>query len=304
MKVSVIVPCYDAEPYLAETLRSVLEQTRPADELVVVDDGSTDRSLEIAREFEPRVRVVAKENEGAPATRNRGAALAGGDALMFLDADDVLGPDALEALAGALERSPGAIAVCPWYRLELVDGRWVEGPPSCHPRRPGHDYLESWLCRWYHPPCSVLWSREAYERSGGWDPLARVNNDGDIMMRALIRGVPLVPVEGGSAFYRRLPVEEGSVSSARFSRQGREAQIYVILKIARMIRSRGMLPRYRAAVGEAFERLAEECGEDHPDLRRECAALAAQFDRPLWLRATARRGERVLRRAWRKATRR
>ena len=285
MRVSVIIPCHNAEPYLAQTIGSVLEQSRPPDEIIVVDDGSTDGSRAIAASFGDRVRVVQERNGNAPATRNRGAALATGDALMFLDADDVLGPTALEALVEELERQGGGIAACPWYRLELTDGVWVRRPPSCAPRRPGQDALDAWLRGWYHPPCSVLWARAAYERTGGWDPRARVNNDGDLMMQALARGVPLHLTSDGAAFYRRLPEGAVSLSGTRFTEVGLRARIGVIERVAGELESCGRLGPYRAALDEAFGHLTGDCSNSYADLAAECVRLRRRYGDPTWARA-------------------
>jgi O-antigen biosynthesis protein len=161
VNVSVIIPCYNAEPFLAQTIGSVLEQTRPAHEIIVVNDGSTDGSLGLARRFEAGcgglVRVITERSGHAPHTRNTGAFLATGDALMFLDADDVLAPDVLESLTNALSRRQGAIAGCPWRRLEYEDGKWISRPATCAPRMPDQDALSAWLSGWYYPTCSVLW---------------------------------------------------------------------------------------------------------------------------------------------------
>ncbi len=284
MRLSVIIPCRNAEPYLAQTIGSVLAQSRPPDEIIVVDDGSTDGSLAIARSFGDRLRVLSGPNAGAAEARNRGAARASGDALMFLDADDVLGPTALEQLESALSAAPGAVALCPWHRLEYEDGRWVKRPPSCTPKGPGQDYLAAWLTGWYHPPCSVLWSRSAYERTGGWDAAVKVNNDGDIMMRALADDVPIVRTVGGEAYYRRIPPESGSVSGARLTEAGLSSRIGVMERIARMLEERGALRRYREALGTAFEMIAADCGDVYPELSRRCRTAVRRFAGPPWIR--------------------
>jgi glycosyltransferase involved in cell wall biosynthesis len=281
MTVSVVVPCYNAEPYLAQTVNSVLEQTRPPDEVIVVNDGSTDGSLAIAESFGGRVRVLSERSGSASRTRIYGASVATGDALMFLDADDVLGPAALAALVSALERHPGSVASCPWYRLEQRDGLWVRRPPSCKPRRPGQDALEAWIDGWYRPPCSVLWSRSAYERAGGWDPAPSPNDDGDLMMRALVRGVPLHLTDRGSAFYRRLPEGAASLSGERLTRDGLEAWVGGIARIGRMLEERGRLGPYRRALGDAFGRLAEDAAP-YPDLAAVCAGHRRRFGDPQW----------------------
>src|SRR5438045_4211310 len=92
--VSILIPAYNAENWLADTLRSALAQTWPNKEIILVDDGSTDRTLAIARQFQsPSVRVHAQPNQGASSARNAALALAQGEYIQWLDADDLLGRD-------------------------------------------------------------------------------------------------------------------------------------------------------------------------------------------------------------------
>jgi hypothetical protein len=203
---------------------------------------------------------------------------------MFLDADDILGPTVLEALATEVERHPGSVAACPWYRLDLRGGRWVRRPPSCAPRRPGQDPLDAWLRGWYHPPCAVLWSREAYEQTGGWDSRAEVNNDGDLMMRALVNRVPLRLTTEGEAFYRRLPEGEVSLSGTRFTERGLRARVWVVTRIAKRLREQGRLAPYRDALGEAFGLLEIDCGARHPELAALCRTRRRQYGEAMWKR--------------------
>ena len=88
-RISVLVPCYNAARYLAEALASVLEQQPSPDEVIVIDDGSTDGSTTIAESFGPPVRCVRQEQTGAAAARNHGVSLASGELVAFLDADDI-----------------------------------------------------------------------------------------------------------------------------------------------------------------------------------------------------------------------
>lgn len=101
--VSVVVPVHNGERYLAAALSSVLEQVRPGDEVVVVDDGSTDASAAVAEGFAPRVRVVRQAASGAAAARNRGVAATGGAYVAFLDADDLAAAGGLEVLRERLQ---------------------------------------------------------------------------------------------------------------------------------------------------------------------------------------------------------
>ncbi len=100
--VSVVIPAFNAERYLGEALRSVLDQTRPADEILVVDDGSDDGTVAVAEGF-AGVRVLPGEHRGPGPTRNRGIAAARGVYVAFLDADDLWLPDKLEQQVAVLD---------------------------------------------------------------------------------------------------------------------------------------------------------------------------------------------------------
>jgi glycosyltransferase involved in cell wall biosynthesis len=113
MSISVIIPAYNAEKYLGEAIESALNQTRPAKEIIVVDDASTDRTVEIARGFGERVTVLVNEKNSGPGfSRNAGVAASTGDYLAFLDADDKWLPGHLEDLAGLLDKWPEAGFAC------------------------------------------------------------------------------------------------------------------------------------------------------------------------------------------------
>jgi glycosyltransferase involved in cell wall biosynthesis len=104
--VSVIIPVYNCQAYLAEAIDSVLSQTCPPGEIIVVDDGSSDDSRDVAMRYSGQVRYVHQENQGIGAARNRGVDLAAGDLLAFLDADDVWLPNKLAIQMAAFESKP------------------------------------------------------------------------------------------------------------------------------------------------------------------------------------------------------
>ncbi len=134
-RISVVVPAYNAGSFLAEAIDSALEQTRPPEQVVVVDDGSTDDTAAIAGRYGAPVLVHHQPNRGIGAARNAGVALATGDHLAFLDADDLWQPRKLELQLELLASDPG---------LDIVFGHLAEfraGPDGEHgplgPARPG-----------------------------------------------------------------------------------------------------------------------------------------------------------------------
>src|SRR5437764_12152398 len=101
--VSILVPAYNSQEWLADTLRSAIAQTWPRKEIIVVDDGSKDQTTEVARRFASKeVAVVTTENQGAAAARNKALSLSQGDYIQWLDADDLLAPDKVEKQVEAL----------------------------------------------------------------------------------------------------------------------------------------------------------------------------------------------------------
>ncbi|MBW3629170.1 MAG: glycosyltransferase, partial [Gemmatimonadetes bacterium] len=202
-KVSVVIPCYNAEDFVGATVQSVLEQTYPDVEILVVDDGSTDGSREVIRRFAGRVREIdSGTNRGGSHARNRGAALAVGEFLMFLDSDDVIAPDTLAGLVEAAGQGADSIAFCEWDRLRSRDGGWRAEPADAALPDPDADPLGEWLGMRWLPPCAVLWPRQLFERTGGWDENLTYNDDGDLMMRAFLNGDRLRRAEYGRAHYR------------------------------------------------------------------------------------------------------
>ena len=280
LRISVIIPVHDGAQFLAQTLRSVLDQTVAPDEVIVVDDGSSDESAAIAEGFGARVQVIRGKYGGAAAARVAGVTRATGEAIMFMDADDLLGRNVLQSLADTLSHNEGGIACCDWMRYERIGSTWQARPASCAPRRPGQSPLAAWLTGWYHPPCSVLWSRQAYERSGGWNPEILVNNDGDLMMRALSRGIELVHTPRGTSYYRRLPDGAVSLSGRRFSAEGLASRLTVLDGLA----SAGLAPGTRAALAEAYGNVAGDAeAAGQPELAGRARAEDLRHGgTPLW----------------------
>lgn len=270
--VSVVIPCLNGAGFLAETLASLLAQSRPPDEVVVVDDGSTDGSPEIAARFP--VRAMTNPRRGAPAARNTGLEHSTGESVMFLDADDVLERPALEELSAALAREPVAgLALSRWRYLLPGPAGWVASGPPHGLRRASGDPLRDWLHGWFSPPCAILWRRATLLRVGPWDESLVKNQDGDLAMRALAAGVRVAQAPGAGALYRRRPPGHASVSS-NVSAEAVRSQMRVLEKLEGSLRAAGTWPGYRRDVGQAYHVLARHAALPQPALAEECERRA------------------------------
>lgn len=214
MHVSLVVPACNVAPWIGEAIGSVLAQSHPSWMLYVVDDGSTDETVAIARGFDDtRIRIIRQPNQGVSIARNRGLALARGEAVLFLDADDVLAPDALARMTRRLAARPRAVAVAGGFAFFPERLARAGVPPRAFSRMPRGDLLPQLLER--NPFANgghVLVRREAAERAGGFPPGLAYGEDWAFWTHiarfgpfaALRRGAPVLAVRqrAGSAYFR------------------------------------------------------------------------------------------------------
>lgn len=158
--VSVVIPCYNAALYLRDAIDSALNQTHPALDIIVIDDGSSDESALIADSYGPPVRVVRQANQGPSAARNRGIDIGEGQWIALLDADDVWRPNKLRRLFDAMQEAKVPNVVCV-YSDFFVFGE-QEDP---HVRRPEYhaspDYRVKMLLDWSIPTITAMFLTEA-----------------------------------------------------------------------------------------------------------------------------------------------
>jgi glycosyltransferase involved in cell wall biosynthesis len=179
--VSTIIPGYNAEPYLAEAIQSVLNQTRPSDEIIVVDDCSTDRTAEIAHEYGVRV-LRTPANQGPAAARNLGMRATSADLVAWLDADDYWEPEHLEIVVGLLERfDEAAVAFSLVRHVGSRSGIW--SPKHFIPADVPTDAFWQCLSNNIVPQMSAVVRRIAALDVGGYDDSMRRSQDFDLWLR-------------------------------------------------------------------------------------------------------------------------
>jgi glycosyltransferase involved in cell wall biosynthesis len=179
---SVVIPVYNGARFLDAALASVFAQTYRPIEVIVVDDGSTDTTPAVVARW-PQVRSVRQENAGVAAARNTGLALAGGDFVALLDADDVWEPDKLARQIAHLDAHPGLGYVCSRYRNFLEPGH--ARPDWLSAKQLAEEHIGSLS--------SFLARKEALARVGPFDP--RDTSDVDWSLRAKEAGVAMGVVE-------------------------------------------------------------------------------------------------------------
>ncbi|AHM60589.1 glycosyl transferase domain-containing protein [Flammeovirgaceae bacterium 311] len=164
-QLSVLMPVYNAEKFLAEAIDSILAQTFTDFEFLIIDDGSTDNSLNIIRAYaDKRIRLIRNEkNLGISATLNKGIRLAASDLIARMDADDIAYPDRLEKQYQFTQEHPdGALYTC-WVRQVTEDRQVIKTEPF---RPPFYYYNQTFECWIYHP--SMLYRKAAVQAVGGY----------------------------------------------------------------------------------------------------------------------------------------
>ena len=272
--VSILIPCYNAAPWLAATLDSVRAQTHPRTEIIVVDDGSSDQSAAVARTFEPHgVRVVTQPNAGASAARNHALRLARGEFIQFLDADDLLAPDKIARQLALLSAAPAnPIAAGPWGRFEhdparavfTFEDNWRDSSPL--------EWLSlNFAGRGMMPPAAWLTPRAVIDAAGPWDERLSLNDDGEYFCRVLLASTGIRFCAAARTFYR----SNLSTSLSRRRSDAAWASAYLSHELCeRHLLAAEDSPRTRRACADLFQRLAYELYPDCPELAQTAIARA------------------------------
>ena len=206
--VSVVIPCFNAEATVADTIESALAQTWEDLEIIVIDDGSTDSSTNVLRSFGNRIRANFGPKRGASAARNTGTTLATGAYIQYLDADDLLAPEAIERRLAALNENGADVAYSDWQRFETgTDGSRRFGEINAR-RMEEIDPDPEIACvtAFWAPPAALLYRRGVVDAIGGWNERLPVIQDARFLFDAARRRSRFVHVAGVSAFYRQVGV--------------------------------------------------------------------------------------------------
>jgi len=230
-KVSILIPAYNAEKWIRETIMSALSQTWSNCEIIVVDDGSSDKTFDVASRFQSKtLKVVRQVNMGASAARNKALTLAQGDYIQWLDADDLLAPDKIsQQLKNADDRKNPLRLLSSsfgyfYYRMHkakfLPTKLWQNLTPV--------EWLITRLSDrvWIHPAAWLV-SRKLTDKIGPWDERLSLNDDGEYFARVVAACDEVKFVPEAKSYYRQ--VNTNSLSNT-FTHKSRES-LYLSLEL-------------------------------------------------------------------------
>jgi len=220
--ISVIIPAYNRAHLIGETLHSLLVQTRPADEIIVVDDGSTDGTASVAKSFDPSVTVIRQANKGPAAARNTGFRASHGDFIHFFDSDDLAAPNKHAVQIKALETTGADIAYGPWLRGRFAGKTFLPSNQVLQQMGlpPGADLIKALLSDWSVMVHAALFRRSIVERAAGFPEELFGPEDQHMFLACLLAGAKIVHTPDTIEFYR-----EGDPGKITESIPGRERRI-------------------------------------------------------------------------------
>lgn len=225
--ISVIIPAYNAGAYLADAVQSALNQTRSPDEILVMDDGSTDNTTEIAATFGSRIRYLRQPNSGVMATRNHSIQKATGEWIAFLDADDAWYPRKLELQLEALGKISGDALVCT-NAVVFRDGA-VPPPEAMRLEQPVQISIERLLQKNYIATSTVLVPKRQLLKVGGFTQRYNHAEDWAVWLKMAAQGTPIWLLPQPLTAYRLSPNALGSRDPSYL----REVEVQIIRDFVR-----------------------------------------------------------------------
>jgi glycosyltransferase involved in cell wall biosynthesis len=190
--VSIVIPCYNSQDFVKEAIESALDQTYSNIEVIVLNDGSTDRSLDIIKSFGDRIRIESNTNQGVQLTRNKGIELAKGEYLKFLDSDDVLLSDCIATQVFQLSQLPNETKAIIYGDVVWTD-RQLQ-PIANYPSQPQPPEMDAVAAIMSHSPVTScpIHKREYLLEVGGFDPFLITRHENNLHLRLVLAGVQFV----------------------------------------------------------------------------------------------------------------
>jgi len=280
--ISVVIPVYNNETTIEETIESVLSQSFSDLELIVINDGSQDSTLKIVSSIlDPRLKVFSYPNAGLAATRNRGVSHASGEYISFIDADDLWTPDKLEAQFKALQANPQAAVAYSWTDWIDESGQFLR--PGGHISVNGDVFATLLVRDFVESGSNPLIRTEALAEVGGFDESLPAVEDWDMWLR-LAAGYEFVCVPSPQILYR---VSSSSMSSNVWKMEAGSLQV---IERAFAVAPESLQHLKREVLGSRYKYLTFKAVEGTPERKKGLAAVRflwqmVRYDRSMLLRS-------------------
>lgn len=277
-KVSILIPAYNCQQWLGETIESALAQTWQNLEIIIVDDGSKDNTLRIAKQYESeKVKVIHQENQGQSAAENRAYQAAQGEFIQYLDADDLLAADKIERQMQLFQTESDRefVAACEWARfyqspqdaLFIQQPLWADLSPIDWLVLAWENHLMMHGAAWLIP-------RKITERAGFWNEELSLINDFDYFSRILLASRGVKFCWGAKTYYRS--GNTGSLSGSKSPAAWRSALKSLEIGTSNLLKSEDS-PRTRKACAVQFQNFIYATYPDVPELRAKAETQVKQL---------------------------
>lgn len=252
--VSIVIPCYNSQDFIKQAIDSAINQTYQNIEIIVIDDGSTDNSLNEMKIFGDRIRIESNPNQGVQLTRNRGIELATGEYVKFLDSDDVLLLDCIEKQVLQASQLPAESKA-----IVYGDAIWTDRQLQpivgylSKPQNPAQDPVSAILS------CSPVTSCPLHKREylleiGGFDPLLVNRHENDLHLRLVLAGVQFIYCSSPIYKYRQYH-DNKRLSQAAYTEMGAMYYFEVLSREQKLIEektSHSLRPAARAILAKDY----------------------------------------------------
>ena len=283
MKASILIPAYNAAEFIGETLASCVQQGRDCiEEIIVINDHSEDDTRGVVERFQakhPEIHIILEDNptKGACAARNHALSLAKGDAIQWLDADDLLGERKLEAQLKLLNQNPQHLIASKWRRFagDLTHlwpeekGAWSHVPVQSSPR-------EWLLAERMMIPAGWIGSRQLFDSIQPWDVSLLINQDGEYFTRAIVASAGVI-LEPESRVYYRSGLND---STSRFQIEKISSLYRTVQSFDQTLQPLTTNDELKQLIANQYQRFIQKVYPEAHELRREANKRIAQLAPP------------------------
>lgn len=287
MRISVVIPAYNRAKLLPHTLRSLLNQTLAADEIIVVDDGSSDDTAKVAEGFGDPVRVIRQNNAGPSAARNHGFRESTGDIIHFFDSDDLALPNKHQTQWDCLQSSGADIALGPWVKGRFSERRFLPDNQVYQQNGlPSGSLVKALLSNWSIVPQSCMFRREIVQAAGGFPEDLRCGEDQIFFLNCLLKQAKVAHTPETLTLYRNDNQDEKLSGTGTGQLRSIQQWGRTLLRARSLCQSHQVDPCQWTGFRRRCQQAANDLKDYDPELSGQLTRCVQQHERPIWDRTS------------------